>query len=134
MSLCFIKSRNFINQLIKLNNKNMISESSRPLYRSVQIVWYTLSVIEILLLIRFFLKLLQANSEAFFTNLIYSVSDIFVFPFTAVFQNASVSDSIFEWTTLLAMFVYWLLAMGIIKLFIMSKSVSATEADQKLTE
>lgn len=112
----------------------MISESSRPLYRSVQILWYTLSVIEILLVIRFVLKLLQANPEAFFTNLMYSVSDILVYPFVAVFQNTSVADSVFEWTTLLAMFVYWLLAIAIINIFVMSKSVSATEADQKLAE
>lgn len=112
----------------------MISESSRPLYRGAQVVWYTLSVIEGLLAIRFALKLLQANVDAFFTSFIYSVSYIFVFPFVAVFQNSSIATSVFEWTTLLAMFVYWLLAVAIIKLFIMSKSVSATEADRKLTE
>lgn len=112
----------------------MISETSRPLYRSAQIVWYILSVIEGLLAIRFVLKLLQANPDAFFTNFIYTLSNIFVFPFVAVFQNTRVASSVFEWTTLLAMLVYWILAMAIIKLFIMSKSVSIVEADQKLSE
>ena len=112
----------------------MISESSRPLYRGAQVVWYTLSVVEGLLAIRFALKLLQANPDAFFTSFIYTVSHVFVLPFLAVFKNASIATSVFEWTTLLAMLVYWLVAVAIIKLFIMSKSVSATEADQKLTE
>lgn len=112
----------------------MINESSRPLYRGTQVVWYTLSVIEGLLAIRFALKLLQANPDAFFTTFIYTVSSVFVSPFVAVFQNASAATSVFEWTTLLAMLVYWLLAVAIIKLFIMGKPVSATEADQKLTE
>ena len=112
----------------------MISESSRPLYRGAQVVWYILSVVEGLLVIRFVLKLFQANPEALFTSFIYTMSDIFVFPFVSVFQNAIVENSVFEWTTLLAMFVYWLVATAIIKLFIMSKSVSAVEADQKLTE
>lgn len=112
----------------------MISESSRPLYRGAQIVWYVLSVIEGLLVIRFLLKLLQANPEAIFTSLIYSVSNIFVLPFMAVFQNTNVETSVFEWTTLLAIVVYWLLAVAIIRLFIMSKPVSSVEADQKLTE
>lgn len=112
----------------------MISESSRPLYRGAQVVWYTLSVIEGLLAIRFALKLLQANPEALFTSFIYTLSNIFVSPFVAVFHNTRIETSVFEWTTLLAMLVYWLLAVAIIKLFIMSKSVSATEADQKLTE
>jgi hypothetical protein len=45
-----------------------------------------------------------------------------------------VSGSIFEWTTILAMFVYWLVALGIIKLFIMGRTVSTPEAAEKLKE
>ncbi len=112
----------------------MISESSRPLYRGVQVVWYILSVIEGLLAIRFVLKLLQANQGAFFTDFVYTLSGVFTLPFVAVFKNASIASSVFEWTTLLAMLIYWLVAVAIIKLFIMSKSVSASEADTKLTE
>lgn len=112
----------------------MISESSRPLYRGAQVVWYVVSVVEVLLAVRFVLKLLQANPGAFFTELIYTLSSVFTLPFVAVFQNDRIADSVFEWTTLLAMLVYWLVAVAIIKLFIMSKSVSAVEADQKLTE
>ena len=112
----------------------MINESSRPLYRGTQIVWYVLFLIEGLLAIRFALKLLQANPDAFFTNFIYTVSNVFVYPFVAVFQNVSMEASVFEWTTLLAMLVYWLLAIAIIKLFVMSKPVSVMEADHKLVE
>lgn len=112
----------------------MIHKLSRPLYRAAQVIWYALFVVEGLLMIRFGLKLLQANAGAFFTNLIYTLSDVFVLPFVAVFQNMTVADSVFEWTTLLAMLVYWLLAVAVIKLFIMSKPVSPGEADQKLTE
>lgn len=110
----------------------MINESTRPLYRGAQIVWYILYVIEGLLTIRFALKLFQANPEAFFTSFIYTISNVFVFPFVAVFRNTQVSASVFEWTTLLAMLVYWLVAIAIIKLFVMSKPVSVIEADQKL--
>jgi len=112
----------------------MINESSRPLYRGAQTVWFILSIIMGFLIIRFALKLLQANPEAMFTSLIYTVSDVFVYPFTAVFQNTSMEASVFEWTTLLAMLVYWLLAIAIIKLFIMSKPVTMMEADQRLKE
>jgi hypothetical protein len=59
---------------------------------------------------------------------------VFTSPFARVFTNNRVSDSVFEWTTLLAMLIYWILVVGIIRLFIMSKSVSVTEADQKLSE
>lgn len=112
----------------------MINESSRSLYRGAQAVWYALSIVEGLLAIRLVLKLLQANPGAFFTDFVYAVSDVLVFPFVAVFQNTSLAASVFEWTTLLAMFVYWLLAVAIVKLFVMSKPVSAVEADHKLAE
>ncbi len=112
----------------------MQSESSRPLYRGAQVVWYSLYIIETLLIVRFLLKLLGANPEAAFSNLIYSMSYIFVWPFNTVFSNNYVQGSIFEWTTLLALVVYWLLATAIIKLFVMSKSVSTHEADVRLSE
>jgi hypothetical protein len=112
----------------------MQSESSRPLYRGAQIVWYGLYLIETLLAVRFVLKLLGANPEATFSNLVYSLSYTFTWPFTAVFSHDYIEGSIFEWTTLLAMIVYWLLATAVIKLFVMSKSVSTGEADARLSE
>jgi type VI protein secretion system component VasF len=45
-----------------------------------------------------------------------------------------VEGSIFEWTTLLAMLVIWLIAFGIVQLFFMSKTVSTPEAAEKLDE
>jgi hypothetical protein len=110
----------------------MISNTSRPLYRGTQITWYILSIIEGLLLVRFVFKLLQANPDAIFTNIIYTTSYIFVVPFITVFKNIRMETSIFEWTTLLAMFVYWLIAIAVTNLFIISKSVSPTEADEGL--
>ena len=112
----------------------MQSESSRPLYRGAQVVSYGLYIIETLLIARFILKLLSANPDAAFSNLIYSVSHIFVWPFNSVFSNNSVLGSVFEWTTLLAIIAYWVLAIAVVKLFVMSKSVSPREADLRLSE
>ncbi len=109
-----------------------ISSSTKPLYRGTQVVWYVLGIIETLLAFRFILKLLAANPSAGFSEFIYGVTYIFAQPFVAVFQRSQVEGSIFEWTTLLAMVVYWILASGIIKLFLMGKSVSTPEAAQKL--
>lgn len=108
------------------------SRNTKPLYRGTQIVWYILGIIEALLLFRFVLKLLAANPAAGFSSLIYNLSYPFVVPFQAVFSNARVGGSAFEWTTLLAMVVYWLLALAILKIFVMSKPVSTPEAAVKL--
>ena len=110
------------------------STSTKPLYRGTQAVWYILGLIETLLVFRFILKLMAANPDAGFTSFIYGASYLFAAPFLNVFSTTQVASSSFEWTTLLAMLVYWLLAVGIIKIFLMSKTVSTPEAAEKLNE
>ncbi len=108
------------------------SSTTKPLYRGTQIVWYILGIMEVLLLFRFILKLLGANGGAGFTSFIYGITYIFVAPFLSVFQISYVQASVFEWTTLLAMLVYWMVALGIIKLLLIGKTVSTPEAAEKL--
>lgn len=108
------------------------SPSTKPLYRGTQIVWYIVGLLEALLAFRFVLKLLGANAAAGFTSFIYGITQPFAAPFLNVFKISRVEGSIFEWTTLLAMLVYWLIALAIVKLFFMSKTVSTPEAAVKL--
>jgi len=108
------------------------SPTTKPLYRGTQIVWYVFGIVEILLLFRFVLKLLAANQGASFTHFVYGVTYIFATPFLNVFRVTKIEGSVFEWTTILAMFVYWIIAIGIIKMFLMGKSVSTGEAAVKL--
>jgi hypothetical protein len=110
------------------------SPSTKPLYRVTQVVWYILGIIEVLLAFRFVLKLMGANPEAGFSAFIYGVTLIFAAPFLTVFRITKVAGSAFEWTTLLAMFVYWVLAVGIIKLILMGRTVSTPEAATKLDD
>lgn len=106
--------------------------STKPLYRGTQIVWYILGLVEALLAIRFLLKLLGANPAAGFTSFIYGVTYPLAAPFLSVFRITSVSGSIFEWTTILAMLIYWLVAIAIIRVLVMSKAVTTPEAAMKL--
>jgi hypothetical protein len=108
------------------------SPTTKPLYRGTQVVWYILGILEILLAFRFVLKLFGANAGAGFTQFIYGSTYVFAAPFLNVFRITYVEGSVFEWTTLLAMLVYWIIAMGIIKLFLMGRTVSTPEAAVKL--
>ena len=86
-----------------------------------------------LLAFRFILKLLGANPEAGFSSFIYGITYIFATPFLSVFRSSRVVEgSLFEWTTLLSMAVYWIVATGIIQLFMMGRTVSTPEAAAKL--
>lgn len=106
----------------------------KPLYRGTQIVWYILGVVEALLAFRFILHALSANPSAGFTAFIYAITAPFAAPFIAVFRSFRTTTSTIEWSTLLAMLVYWLVAWAIVKLFIMGKPVSTVEASEKLDE
>ena len=97
-------------------------------------MWYILGLVEVLFAFRFVLKLLGANASAGFTSFIYNTSYVFAAPFLNVFRVTQVEGSIFEWTTLLAMFVYWMLALGVVKLFLMGKTVSTPEAAVELNK
>ena len=108
------------------------SSTTKPLYRGTQIVWYVFGLLEAILAFRFVLKLLGANAEAGFSSFIYGISQPFASPFLSVFQISKVEGSIFEWTTILAMIVYWLIAIGIAKILVMGKTVSTPEAAVKL--
>lgn len=110
------------------------SPTTKPLFRGTQVVWYLFTLLEILLAFRLGLKFADANSSAGFTSFIYAVTWPFAEPFIAVFRTTSVGGQVFEWTTLLAMVVYLLVAWGIVSLLTMSKTVSTPEAAAKLDE
>lgn len=110
------------------------SPTTKPIFRITQVIWAILVIIEVLLAFRLVLKIMAANAEAGFTSFIYVVTWPFAQPFLTVFKTTRISGNIFEWTTLLAMLVYLLIAVGIIKLLSMSKTVSTPEAASKLDE
>lgn len=129
------KSKTFAFHSLRCANKIMDSynsPSTKPLLKGTQIVWYFLSLLEILLAFRFVLRLTGANAGAGFTSLVYSLAWPFNAPFLTVFPGTYVQGGVFEWTTLLAMFVYWVIAFAIVRLFLMSKTVSTSEAAAKL--
>lgn len=119
-------------RIIVQNTSAAASPAVKPLYRGTQIAWYIFYLIEALLLFRFLLRLLAANPNAGFTEFIYAISGVFVAPFRYVFRVTAVGGSAFEWSTLLAMLVYWVLVWGIIRLIVMGKPVTQGEAHAKL--
>lgn len=110
------------------------SSSAKPLYWSTQVVWYLLYLVEVLLIFRFFLRFTEANPNAEFTNFIYSYSYPLVSPFLNVFHIGSYNGNIFEWPTILAMIVYWIIAYAIIKLIMIGQPITNEEAKEKLDD
>lgn len=111
------------------------ARQNRPLYYLTQVVWYLLDILIALLAFRFILKLLAANPSAGFTSFIYSITQPFAQPFLTVFRTTPLTEgSVFEWTTLLAMAVYWFIAEAIVRLVLVGRPVSTPEAADRLEE
>lgn len=106
--------------------------NEQTLYKVTRVIWYVFYVLEALLLFRFILKLLGANAAAGFTSFIYTLSSFPLAPFRFVFETNSVGGSIFEWSTLLAMIVYWVVTWGVIKLVVMNRPLDSQDAEQGL--
>lgn len=83
-------------------------------------VWYLVGFIEIILILRFVLKLFGANPANGFVDFIYAVTGILTAPFDSIFgvtkPEAGNVDSVFEPSILVAAAVYALIGWGIVKL------------------
>ena len=106
-------------------------QKKKAIFRTHQIIWYILGIIEFLLAFRMTLKALGANPASGFTNLIYTLSDPLALPFSGIFGvTATNQGNFFEWSTLIAVIVYALIAYGIIQLMQLVKPVSREEVEQ----
>ena len=74
-----------------------------------QIIWAILGLMEILLGLRFVLKLIAANPDSGFGAFIYGITKPFIAPFELLVGTPTSGGTILELTTLIAMAVYALL-------------------------
>ncbi len=89
-------------------------------------VYYVLTVIEILLGFRFFLKLFAANPVSAFARFVYGLTYVLMLPFAGLFPRAETADgqvhSVLEPSTLVAMVFYFILAWAVAKYIVISRS------------
>lgn len=83
--------------------------------RVCQIVYLVFGVIEVLIAIRFLLKLLAANPDAGFSSFMYGITEPFVAFFQGVFPTPVSRGSVLELSSVLAIIVYALLAYIIVR-------------------
>ena len=98
-----------------------LASSYSPIAR---VIWYVLGIINTLLGLRFVLRLFGANPAAPFTDFIYSLTSPLLAPFRNVIRSSAVGTGIIEWSTLLAMAIYWLIAYALVRLFTMARPVA----------
>lgn len=85
-------------------------------FKATQLIWLGLGILEVLLALRVFLKLIAANPGNLFASLLYSFTDLFLFPFAGLTQTPSAGGMVLEVHTLIAMVVYALAAWALERL------------------
>lgn len=84
------------------------------------IIYFLFGVIEVLLIFRLVFKLTGASPVSSFVNFIYSLTQIFIMPFTGIFRQATTEGvetiAVLEPATIVAIVVYAVLAWGISQL------------------
>jgi uncharacterized protein YggT (Ycf19 family) len=87
-----------------------------PYARLVAFIYLIFGTLESLIGIRVVLKLLAANPQAGFTRFMYDVTAPFVYPFQGIFATPQSNGSVLEFSSLLAIVIYALLAYLIVRI------------------
>jgi hypothetical protein len=88
--------------------------------KTIDLCWYVLGVLEVVLTARFFFELTAANSAAGFVKFILAISQPFSWPFNGIFPVPRDGNNIFDTNILVAMVVYAVIAWGVTRLLAMT--------------
>ncbi len=102
--------------LAKGDAPQQVFDKKKTIIRVNQVIWYILGFVEVLLIFRLVLKMLGADSQVGFTNLIYTITYPLAGPFSGVVGASISGSSMIEWSTIIAGIVYLCIAWGFIYL------------------
>ena len=104
-----VTNQTFPNTNIQQEVVSTTSNSNQNLIlRLDQIIWFIISIIELIIGARFLLLLFGAKNTEF-VSIIYSFSKIFILPFTGIFTSPTFNGSYFDTASLIGL-IFWLIA------------------------
>lgn len=112
------------------------AERRARLSKVAQFVWLLAGLLEAVLGLRFVLKLIAANPNAPFAQLVYGFTNLFLWPFNNLTPAPSAQGMVLETSTLIAMIVYAVIAWVVVKLLYLifmpskSRTVSIYQSDK----
>jgi YggT family protein len=82
-------------------------------FKATQVIWLFLGILEVMLLLRFALKLIAANPDSPIAAFIYGFTGLFLLPFVGLTAAPAVGGMVLEIGTIIAMAVYALVGWAI---------------------
>ena len=77
-------------------------------------IWLVFSILDVLIGLRFFLKLIAANPANLFAQMVYNLTDLFMRPFVGLTSSPSIGGMVLEFSALIAMIAYALIAWALV--------------------
>ena len=94
---------------------DVAAERRMGLFQIDRIIWSILTLLEVLLGLRFALKVIAANPDSGFAAFIYGITNPFIAPFASLIGTPSSGAMVLEITTLIAMVIYALIFWGVVR-------------------
>lgn len=107
-------------------------ETRKTIHKTNNVVWYLTGVVEALLGLRLLFRLFGANSANALVDLIYTLSAPLVAPFRGIFGTPAANGFVLEWSTILAMVIYYIIAYALVEMFRLGKPVTVQEAEREV--
>jgi YggT family protein len=95
---------------------NAAAEQRLMIARVNQVIWLLFGFLLALIGLRVFLMLIGANPAAAFAQIVYGVTDVFLWPFAGLVATPAFGTIQFEISSIIAMIVYALIAWGLTRL------------------
>ena len=96
--------------------------------RIAPVIWWIVGFVDIVLAIRFLLKLLGGSTVSGFVTFMYNITQPLVAPFHGIFNTTVQGRSILEPESLVAIAIYSLIGWGIVSLIHMMTRTRRAEA------
>jgi hypothetical protein len=96
--------------------KDPVGEQRLMTFKATQLIWLFLGILEILIGLRIFLRLIGANPNSIFVALLYGFTNLFLFPFEGLVGSPSGGGMVLEISSFVAMVFYALVAWAVERL------------------
>ncbi len=108
-------NQTFINTTPLNNTTQNTLQKSDTIEKIIQLVWFVVGFINVILVLRIIFLLLNAQPSGF-SRFLYSVTSPFAMPFFGIFPAPGQGTSYFDTASLVAIIIYSLVAWGIVTL------------------
>ena len=96
--------------------EDVAAERYDTVYRLAQITWLVFGLLEGAIVLRIILKLMAANPANPFANLVYTLTDIFLWPFFGLTVTPQLGGMVLELSSIIALVVYAVAAWVVVRL------------------